>query len=367
MHLEAGVPEPHLVEAALDDVEGGALLRDEQDRLPAGEGIGDQVRDRLGLPGARWPLDHEVTAGADVQQGRHLRAVAVLDRQDLLRPGQVVEEGVFRRGGGRVREAVAEDPGEQRMLEGALSCGPLKGSQVLEHGVAREREEPEGQLVGDDLPAVAALHGSGQQPGDLGRVARLVTSGGRQADAELGLELGDEGRILFELVPRVADAVPVVRDPFEGHGYQQEGRPARLLAARGFIPVQHSDGEEEHVEALLLERGARIAAHELEVVGEALRSEVAPEHVKRAFLWGGPFRDGGCPGGRLAILRFRFQHEPPRFRHEGVHDRRTRRRDERDAPGLQVPEGDERVADPEVQQVLAVLAQGRREGDVGVG
>ncbi len=71
--------EPEPLQAAVDDLQGRHLLGDEEDLLALLDGRGDEVRDRLRLPGARRSLDDQVPAPADLLDHDRLRAVGVGD------------------------------------------------------------------------------------------------------------------------------------------------------------------------------------------------------------------------------------------------------------------------------------------------
>src|SRR5262249_54481335 len=60
---EAGKPrQPLHLEPVVDDVDGCSLLADEEDPFAARDIVGDEVGDRLGLPGAGWSLDDETAS-----------------------------------------------------------------------------------------------------------------------------------------------------------------------------------------------------------------------------------------------------------------------------------------------------------------
>ncbi len=111
VHEAAERAEPHLHEPRVHHVERGALLAHEQHTAPVGDGVGDEVRDRLGLAGARWPLDHERGAAPRAcDRGRlcrvrehHVVPLLEHERRDLARERprllaeQLLEHGVGRR------------------------------------------------------------------------------------------------------------------------------------------------------------------------------------------------------------------------------------------------------------------------------
>ena len=65
VEFEADRAKPDAAQAGVDHVEGGHLLRDEQDRLPVMHCTGDDVGNRLRLAGAGRTLHHEVAARAN--------------------------------------------------------------------------------------------------------------------------------------------------------------------------------------------------------------------------------------------------------------------------------------------------------------
>ena len=77
MQVEAERPEPDGIQPPGDDVKGGTFLGDEQHPPAVGDGPGQQVGDRLRLPGSGRALEHEGAAG-----GR------LADRGDLGRVGR---------------------------------------------------------------------------------------------------------------------------------------------------------------------------------------------------------------------------------------------------------------------------------------
>ena len=77
--------EPLHLEPVVDDVDCRALLADEEDALPAGDVVGDEVRDRLRFPGPGWPLDDEAAPAARPRHGAHLRRVGGHDVEALER------------------------------------------------------------------------------------------------------------------------------------------------------------------------------------------------------------------------------------------------------------------------------------------
>ena len=71
--------QPQPLQTAMNDVERGHFLGDEQDFLALLDGRGDQVGDRLRLPRARGTLDDQMPAAADFLDHDRLRAIRVGD------------------------------------------------------------------------------------------------------------------------------------------------------------------------------------------------------------------------------------------------------------------------------------------------
>jgi hypothetical protein len=71
--------EAHVLEAVGDDVEGGALVRDQQHALAAGEVVADDVRDRLALAGAGRAVNDQAARFAREADGAGLAGVGLGD------------------------------------------------------------------------------------------------------------------------------------------------------------------------------------------------------------------------------------------------------------------------------------------------
>ncbi len=77
VELEAVVVEVPGLEAAVDHLEGGHLLADEEDALAVGYELGDHVGDGLALPRAGGAVHHEALACEGVLDAELLAAVGV--------------------------------------------------------------------------------------------------------------------------------------------------------------------------------------------------------------------------------------------------------------------------------------------------
>ena len=75
MELDTTIPETVLAQPAIDDVERGRLLGDEQHRLSDREAVRDHVGDGLALAGARWPDDDEIPSFRRSEAGGRLRGI----------------------------------------------------------------------------------------------------------------------------------------------------------------------------------------------------------------------------------------------------------------------------------------------------
>ena len=90
--LEDEVAQPAAVQAAPNDLQGGTLLRHEQDALSCGQRGGDEIGDRLGLPGPRRTVNDEaLVLDQRVDEGGVLGAIRIHDQVDLLRPRVLVD------------------------------------------------------------------------------------------------------------------------------------------------------------------------------------------------------------------------------------------------------------------------------------
>jgi hypothetical protein len=76
-------PDARIGEPLDDGVEGRAFFRDEQDALPVGDTLGDQVGDRLALARARRPLNDQMGAALGRLDGGLLGRVAEQDMKFL--------------------------------------------------------------------------------------------------------------------------------------------------------------------------------------------------------------------------------------------------------------------------------------------
>ena len=99
VQVERERPEAHLVEPRAHDVEGCALLGDEQDPLAVGDSPREQVRDGLRLAGPGGALEHEGPSGDRVGHRRQLGRV----RRHRAGSGELVEVGAPRVDVGRCR------------------------------------------------------------------------------------------------------------------------------------------------------------------------------------------------------------------------------------------------------------------------
>ncbi len=148
----AELAETQVRDPPVDHVEGGALVADEEDALAPGEVIADHVRDRLRLPGARGPVDHETARRAREPDGARLARVGLgheaLLGEDACRRERV---GLARRRAGRERR-LEEALDRSHEGDGALD----HVLHVSEEGLVRERVEAEDRR-GEDRPGALAV------------------------------------------------------------------------------------------------------------------------------------------------------------------------------------------------------------------
>ena len=116
VQLLAELAEPDLLEPALDRLERGHLLGDEQHGLAGVHRCGDQVRDGLRLAAAGRPLDQKIVAGAGRLERERLRGVGVEHVQRGARRQQVIEPA-----------AVEASPGPRESLRSAARAAAGAG------------------------------------------------------------------------------------------------------------------------------------------------------------------------------------------------------------------------------------------------
>ena len=197
VELKAERLKPDLLETAMDDVERGLLLGDEEHLASVREVVGDQVRDRLRLACSGRTVQDERLAHRGVEDGGELGRVcgkrseqlAVLDvRADFL--------------GRKHLYAVVVVSAALHEMRDEWMCRELVGArrEVLPHHELAEREVPERSAF-LDRPVGECLHPLAEclqhlRDGDAGIVfgERIESV---DLDAELGLQELDERRVEF--------------------------------------------------------------------------------------------------------------------------------------------------------------------------
>ncbi|MCY4645369.1 MAG: hypothetical protein OXE73_00565 [Gammaproteobacteria bacterium] len=256
VQLQTGVAQVDRVQAPLHDLQGGHLLRHEEDRAAAGQRLADQVGDGLRLPGARRPLDHQVAALDRVQNRERLRAVRVHHRMETRHPLGIVDVLVLADVGRPRRESVAaEELLHQRVIGRPASFRPGLGIEVLVDEQLAEGEEVQVNLVALDRPALPARDRLPDPAQVVLHVEIFLGRHLRQPDAEILLELGFEREVRLDVVPGPPEleALPHA-GPVELHRDQDQRRAARGAAALGLVPAEHPEGEIEDVDPLFLDR-----------------------------------------------------------------------------------------------------------------
>jgi hypothetical protein len=161
--VQAALPQP-----VVHDVDGRALLAHEEDPLPLGQQVGHEIGDRLGLPGARRPLDDVAAAGLGGGQGAEL--------------GRIAEHDRITRGEIDVRHLEVRWPRCQRKdrLEGAARL-----------------------VAGDEAVVVADERHLAVVEVSEGEVAKVEIPGVRVAGVGAALTEGDERLLLLHTLARI--------------------------------------------------------------------------------------------------------------------------------------------------------------------
>jgi hypothetical protein len=247
------------LEPPRDDVQGRALLGDEQHLLSVGDRAGEQVGDRLRLAGAGRALEDEGAAGGGLGDRAQLRGVG----GHRARGGQLVEVGGVRGVGDRVDERLRGPVHEVVHQRVGGEVGPVL-VEVLPEPVLGELQDGE---VGGGLDPV-------RQPGVGQRLAhrlqRPVQVDARALLAGLGQPRDGEAvhlpQLLQQAVVRGARPGVVERQPVdavaagrgEGDRHQHQ-RGAQRPAVE--LPHQAAEGQVQVV-------GAGLLAHRLGLVGQ---------------------------------------------------------------------------------------------------
>ena len=256
VQLQARVAEMDRVQAPLHDLQGGHLLRHEQDRSTARQRLADQVGDGLRLPGARRSLDHQVAAVDRVQDRERLRAVRVHDRMETRHPLGIVDVLVLVDVGRPLHESVAaEELLHQQVISRLASFRPGLRIQVLVDEQLAEGEEVQVDLVPIDRPPVP-LPDRLLDPGQIVfHIEIFLGRHLRQADTEFLFELYLEREIRLDIVPGPLELEVLSHaGPGELNRDQDQRCAALGAAALGLVPCEHPKSEIEDVDPLFLNR-----------------------------------------------------------------------------------------------------------------
>jgi len=255
VQLEGEGAEPVPFEPAADDGERGHFLGDEQHPPAAGEVVGHDVGDRLALAGAGRAFEDEGAALPGRPHGDQLRRVGIAGAEQLAGGEFGVERRGLGEGPGLELAAAVEQVPHQALLTQA--AGVLL--QVVPHEELGEAEEPEVCAL-DDLPAAGVADRLAEPAEDERHIDAVLVLGqvleAADIDAEVDAELLEEGDVRPQGLAGQLDAVAVGaagRPAHEGDGEQDEGRPSGDLGPRRLAPVQHAQGEVEHIGPGLLD------------------------------------------------------------------------------------------------------------------
>jgi len=277
VQFQAERGQPDGPQAPEDDLQGRALLRDEEDRAPVGQRVGDQVGDRLGLAGSGRALQDEAVPLLGREHGGQLGRVGIQGAEDLARRSLVHLARGHELDGGQGGGA-----GFDQMTDGRIPHELVLASrQVQPHQELGEREVaqvgflhhlPAGHL--QDRPSEGV-----EDPGDVqaGLVLGEFVQGG-DLDAEVPLHLLQQGGVQPGLVLGQPDPEGLGhRSAHDLHRQQQDGRPARRGRRRRLEPLQESQGQVQGIGPRLLEVGARLAEHLDQPFGEVGGGQVGIE------------------------------------------------------------------------------------------
>jgi hypothetical protein len=360
VQLQAGGPEPDAVEPALDDLQRGHLLGDEQHGLAPANGVGDQVGDRLRLAGPRRTLDHQVAAGPGVEQGQGLRAVGVDDQAEVGRVRVPVQRLVLVDCELGLLEAIGQQRPHDRMIAGTAALGPARRVEVAVHQELGEREEAQRDRVALDRPARLISHGRGHRVEVAPDVQFVGLGQLGQDDVELRPQLLGQREVDVRVLAVVPQAEPFAgAGTIQGHRDEDERGTQRYRPGVGLGPGEHPQGQEQGVDALFLQRGpGRVIDRQqpvLQLLGEQVGLELQVGRARRREAWRRVLpgrihrcrfrvRRGGEEGHRLTLPH----QDPDQLRRRFPHD-------------LQAPDAgpvvQQRAAQAEVEQVLAVDLQ----------
>ena len=283
VQLEAGGPEPQPAQPPVHHVERGHLLRDEQDALPLGDDVSDQVGDRLGLARPRRALEHHRAPPRGSEDRAELGRVVGERREDLLRPDRFVKllrrdadplllHGPLEGLPGAVKEVRHESVLTQ-------DVGPVP--QVTPEQVLREGVEAHLPLLGD-LPAVLVLDRVLDDAQHERHIHAVLVLGQRVESRDVHVVIPPQvlqqghvdARLIAALHERVAGSAGLALDLERD---QQERRSARAGGLASLPVREEAHGEIEAVDAALLPCRPRLAVDIGQANLELRGVQVGPE------------------------------------------------------------------------------------------
>ncbi len=215
------------------------------------------------------------------------------------------------------------------MLARPGALRPVGLVEVAVHEELAEREEPERDRVALDRPAGSVAHGCLHRS-EVGLDLHLIAVGQfREDDPIRRPHLLGHREVALNLLVTSTEEEPLARaGPLQRHGDEDQRGAEGPRAGHRLVPSEHSEGQEQRVDAPLFERGAgRIGDRQearLQRVGEqgGLEPEIGPSLLGR----------GERP--RLVRLRRGQEGQVPPLPDQGVKEPGGRRADDLQAPRL---------------------------------
>ena len=286
VQLQAELAESGFDQPRVHDVERRHLLGHEQHGLPAGQSLRDEVRDGLRLPGAGWPLEHQIVPARHAGDCAQLTRVRVDDLSRRLGRELAIElepPHIIGQSDHAVAFTTDQLPDESMSLDG----GRVR-LEILVHHELLEREQPEHHV---------GRHGPATAPGDRLRQRReerleiVVIPDGRgirqvrERDPEIESQiLGQRGVDDGIILGRAKSIARPRRLSRQLHRQQHDGCAERLLRHVRLGVSQHAESEEERVDALFLDREARLLVEAAQRPVERFSDRARLQHVVRVTV-----------------------------------------------------------------------------------
>ena len=271
VNFQAKYPEAHIVQSTADDLEGSKFLGNEEHGFAFGKDRRNEVSDGLRLPGTRRSFDDKILPAERVDQCAMLRAVRIPDQMwdvflDVVRIDRVLL------GQRDIRTFRAfEQFAYKRVLGNALARGPGLRVKIPIHQKLAKAEERECNLSAYG-PALLEL----QNLGEFFEVSfrGIVIFDERYLKAEIPAQFFQKGQIGLYVLTRVFkhrfNGAPLPAGALNGHRDDDQGSKMRLFGVVGFVPLQESEHEVEHVRAGFLDSrpgcGRDLAAYRVELL-----------------------------------------------------------------------------------------------------